>query len=155
MTDLCRRGIRKTSSDTCVDLYILLLKYLSNHMHAITNGLFKHLFSTTNSTDPRQRVPLSPNLHRLNLCSTHLRISLRKEGRDVTFTSNSQEVWTGLNWSKRRVETYYFFRTTPPQLQFVITCVFTASMYYFWRGQTLYKLICYLSNVPYTIIKFR
>ena len=90
MTDLCRRGIRKTSSDTCVDLYILLLKYLANHMHAITNGLFKHLFSKTNSTDPRQRVPLSPNLHRLNLCSTHLRIIYRCERRVVT--SHSRQI---------------------------------------------------------------
>ena len=44
------------SSDTCVDQYILLLKYLSNHMRFITNGYKR--FSKTNSTDPRQRVPL-------------------------------------------------------------------------------------------------
>ena len=41
----------------CVDHCILLLNHLSNHMHFITNG-YKH-FSKTNSTDPRQRVPLS------------------------------------------------------------------------------------------------
>ena len=40
----------------CVDHCILLLKHLSNHMHFVTNGQ-KH-FSKTNSTDPRQRVPL-------------------------------------------------------------------------------------------------
>ena len=44
------------SSDTCMDHYILLLKHLSNHMHFITNGYKR--FSKTNSTDPRQRVPL-------------------------------------------------------------------------------------------------
>ena len=43
-------------SDTCVDHYILLLKYLSNHMHFVIN-VYKR-FSKTNSTDPRQRVPL-------------------------------------------------------------------------------------------------
>ena len=55
-----RQGIlRKNhamSSDTCVDHYILLLKYLYNHMDSITNGYKR--FSSTNSTDPRQRVPL-------------------------------------------------------------------------------------------------
>ena len=45
------------SSHTCVDHYILLLKYLSNHMHFKTNGYKR--FPKTNSTDPRQRVPLS------------------------------------------------------------------------------------------------
>ena len=39
-----------------MDHFILLVKYLSNHMHFITNG-YKH-FSKTNSSDPRQRVPL-------------------------------------------------------------------------------------------------
>ena len=39
-----------------MDHYILLWKYLSNHMHFITNG-FKR-FSKTNSSDPRRRVPL-------------------------------------------------------------------------------------------------
>ena len=43
-------------SDTCVDHYILLLKYLSNHMHFVIN-VYKR-FSKTNSTDSRQRVPL-------------------------------------------------------------------------------------------------
>ena len=38
------------------DHYILLLKYLSNHMHFIRNGY--RCFPKTNSTDPRQRVPL-------------------------------------------------------------------------------------------------
>ena len=41
----------------CVDHCILLLKHLSNHMHFITNGYKR--FSKTNSTDPRQRVPLT------------------------------------------------------------------------------------------------
>ena len=36
--------------------YILLLKYLTNHMHFITNGL-KCFFLKTNSSDTRQRVP--------------------------------------------------------------------------------------------------
>ena len=41
----------------CVDQCILLLQYLSNHMHFITNGYKR--FLKTNSTDPRQqRVPL-------------------------------------------------------------------------------------------------
>ena len=55
-----RRDKRKTtiSSDTCVNHYILLLKYLSNHnMQFITNGYKR--FSKTNSTDLRQRVPLN------------------------------------------------------------------------------------------------
>ena len=36
---------------------ILLLQHLSSHMHFIVNGY--RLFSKTNSTDPRQRVPLT------------------------------------------------------------------------------------------------
>ena len=41
-----------------VDHCILLLKYLSDHnMYLITNGYKR--FSKTNSTDPRQRVPLN------------------------------------------------------------------------------------------------
>ena len=40
----------------CVDHYILLLNYQSNHLHFITSG-FKRF--QTNSTDPRQRVPLT------------------------------------------------------------------------------------------------
>ena len=39
-----------------MDHFIPLLKYLSNHMHFITNGY--KCFSKTNSTDPRRRVPL-------------------------------------------------------------------------------------------------
>ena len=40
---------------------IVLLKHLSNHcMHFITNSHKR--FSKTNSTEPRQRVPLSTNL---------------------------------------------------------------------------------------------
>ena len=46
----------KPRSVTCVDHYILLLNYLSNRMHFITNGYKR--FSKTNSTDSRQRVPL-------------------------------------------------------------------------------------------------
>ena len=41
-------------SDACVDHYILLLKYLSNQFY---NKRLKR-FSKTNSTDPRQKVPL-------------------------------------------------------------------------------------------------
>ena len=40
---VCRRGKKENraiSSDTCVDHYILLLKYLSNHIHFIVNGLY-------------------------------------------------------------------------------------------------------------------
>ena len=40
-----------------MDHCILLSKHLSNHMHFITNGYKR--FLKTNSTDPRQRVPLS------------------------------------------------------------------------------------------------
>ena len=40
----------------CVDICILLLNNLSNHMQFIANG-YKRFFKT-NSTDPRQRVPL-------------------------------------------------------------------------------------------------
>ena len=39
-----------------VNHYILLFKYLSTHMHSITNGYKR--FLRANSTDPRQRVPL-------------------------------------------------------------------------------------------------
>ena len=46
--------VKGISSDTCVDHCILLLNYLSNHMHFITNGYKR--FSKTNSTNPRQRV---------------------------------------------------------------------------------------------------
>ena len=35
---------------------ILLLQHLFNHVHFVTNGYKR--FSKTNSTDPRQRVPL-------------------------------------------------------------------------------------------------
>ena len=51
---------REIPRHVCVDHYILLLNYLSNHMHFKTNG-FKR-FLKTNSTDPRQRVPLIPGL---------------------------------------------------------------------------------------------
>ena len=54
------KGKPPISSDTCMDHYILLLKYLSNHMHFIANGYKR--FSETNSTDPRQRVPLTLQL---------------------------------------------------------------------------------------------
>ena len=56
----------------CVDHYILLLKHLSNHMHFITNGYKR--FSKTNSTDPRQRVPLK-TLHEV-VCSANLGVFL-------------------------------------------------------------------------------
>ena len=49
---------RAISRRVCVDHCILLLQHLSNHMLLITNG-YTH-FSKTNSTDPRQRVPLIP-----------------------------------------------------------------------------------------------
>ena len=39
-----------------MDHCILLLQHLSNNMHFITNGHKR--FSKTNSTNPRQRVPL-------------------------------------------------------------------------------------------------
>ena len=53
-----RQGKRKTVQfqAVCVDHCILLLQHLSNHMHFLTNGY--RCFSKTNSTDPRQRVPL-------------------------------------------------------------------------------------------------
>ena len=44
------------SRHICVEHYILLLKHLSNHIDFNTNGF--RSFSLTNSTDPRQRVPL-------------------------------------------------------------------------------------------------
>ena len=40
-----------------MDHCIILVQHLSNHMHLITNGYKR--FSKTNSTDPRQRVPLT------------------------------------------------------------------------------------------------
>ena len=43
-----------------VDLCILLLKHLSNRMHFVTNGYER--FSKTNSTDPRQGVPLKTHI---------------------------------------------------------------------------------------------
>ena len=53
---------RAISWHVSVDHYILLLNYLSNHLHFITNG--SKCFSKTNSTDPRQRVPLTQCLLR-------------------------------------------------------------------------------------------
>ena len=53
------------SRHICVDHFIQLLKYLSNHNHFITTG-FKH-FSQTNSADPRQRVPLRTGVSRPGL----------------------------------------------------------------------------------------
>ena len=50
------KGKTCSLSYTCVDQYILLLKYLPKHMHFITNG-FKS-FLKINSSDPRQCVPL-------------------------------------------------------------------------------------------------
>ena len=47
---------RAISRHACVDHCIQHLQYLSTHMHFITNGYKR--FSKTNSTDPRQRVPL-------------------------------------------------------------------------------------------------
>ena len=47
-------------SATCVLHYTLLLKYLFNHMLMIPTGYNR--FSKTNTTDPRQRVPISPVL---------------------------------------------------------------------------------------------
>ena len=40
-----------------MDHCILLLKHLSNHMHFIKKGYKRFLY--TNSSDPRQRVPLN------------------------------------------------------------------------------------------------
>ena len=45
------------SRHNCVDHCILLLKHLSKHMHLKKKNGYKR-FSKTNSTDPRQRVPL-------------------------------------------------------------------------------------------------
>ena len=53
----------------CVDHCFLLLNCLSNHIHFVTNG-FKR-FSKTNSTDPRQRVPLRLNPFTLKMW-THI-----------------------------------------------------------------------------------
>ena len=47
---------RAISRHVCVDYCILLLQHLSTLMHFTTNGYKR--FSGTNSTDPRQRVPL-------------------------------------------------------------------------------------------------
>ena len=55
-----KRGKRKTMQFRVilVLIIILLLKYLSNHiMHFITNSYKR--FPKTNSTDPRQHVPLN------------------------------------------------------------------------------------------------
>ena len=54
-----KKGNHAISGQTCVDHCIPLLKHLSKHrpMHFITNGYKR--FSKTNSTDPRQRVPLT------------------------------------------------------------------------------------------------
>ena len=50
------KGKPRNLRQICVDHGILLLKHLSNHMHFITNGYKR--FLQTNSTDPRQSVPL-------------------------------------------------------------------------------------------------
>ena len=50
--------------------YILLLIHLSNHFNFITDGFIS--FSWTNSTDPRQRVPLiNVHVRRLECLVTH------------------------------------------------------------------------------------
>ena len=73
-----RQEKRKTTQfrviSTCVDHlhYILLLKYLSNHMHFITNGY--KCFEKTNSTDPRQCVLLRSN--KLNLRTHFVAVKL-------------------------------------------------------------------------------
>ena len=57
----------------CVDHSILLFNHLFYHVHFITNGYKR--FSKTNSTDPRQRVPLTQNditLHQDELKMTFL-----------------------------------------------------------------------------------
>ena len=46
-------------------LYSTFKLSIYNHLHFITNGL-KH-FSKTNSTDPRQHIPLSSNLNATNV----------------------------------------------------------------------------------------
>ena len=51
-----------------MDHYILLLNYLSNHLHFITNG-FKR-FSKTNSTDPRHCDPLKLGFEALGCAGT-------------------------------------------------------------------------------------
>ena len=47
---------RNFEENLCGSLYILLLKHLSTHMHFITNGYKRFLYS--NSSDPRPRVSL-------------------------------------------------------------------------------------------------
>ena len=51
-----QKGSRAIMRHVCLDHYILLLNYLSNHMHFLTNG-FKR-FSKTNLTNRRPCVPL-------------------------------------------------------------------------------------------------
>ena len=47
---------RNFAANVCGSLYSIV-KHLSNYMHFITNGYQR--FLKTNSTDPRQRVPLT------------------------------------------------------------------------------------------------
>ena len=50
------KGNRAVLRQICVDHCILLSKHLSHHVHFMTNGYKR--FLETNSSDPRQRVPL-------------------------------------------------------------------------------------------------
>ena len=54
-TTITRNGVVFLFLLMCMDHCILLFKHLSNHMHCITK---------TNSTDPRQRVPLKQSSRR-------------------------------------------------------------------------------------------
>ena len=59
-TAFSRRGKRKTVQFRGMFVWIIVFYFynnLSTHMHFITNGYKR--FSKTNSTDPRQRVPLT------------------------------------------------------------------------------------------------
>ena len=58
-TVLVRKVKRKPRNfeESCVAHCVLLLKHLSTHMYFITKGYKR--FAYTNSSDPRQRVPLN------------------------------------------------------------------------------------------------
>ena len=61
--------------EASVDHCILLLKHLSNHMHFITNGFKRFLY--TNSSDPRQRVPLiNMSMFAISTSSIHCALNL-------------------------------------------------------------------------------
>ena len=73
----CKKENHAISSDTCVDRYILLLEYLSNHMHPITNGYIR--FLKANSTDPRHCVPLRVNTFKMGNIRIFAKLQHTKE----------------------------------------------------------------------------